>query len=694
MKQFEKKIICLIAMVVFGGMVFAQNEKINQFWEDYKNASHDTTRILLLLNQIGYAYQGIDTDTAIMYYKMASSIAEEARQKAGSEESKSRFTSLKATAVRYVGIVYQNIGLYDIAVDYFFQALKLAMEVVDKKEMSRTYNNLGIVQRRQGNLNQAKEYYDQSMKLSEELGDLKGMAYAYNNIGVINREMGELNKSLDYFLKSLDIRKKLGDKKGISHVSNNIGNLYRILRNFDKAQQYYNNSLAIEQELNDKNGIAMIYESLAQLSITIADSSTRLLSKEVRETNLKRAAEYALKAYEISIKLRSYSRQNASSHQLMYAFRELGDFKKSLEFAQVYINTRDSMYNEDKTRSIVEMQTRYEAENKQREIENQQLIIDKQTLESNRQKNQRNFFIVVFALSMLSALIILYGFFQKKKSNKLLRDRACEIETLNEELKSTNEELYTQRDNLEEALANLQNTQKQLLQAEKMASLGILSAGVAHEINNPINYVYNGAAALRLFLNENGFEKSVEANTLIDAINQGVVRITDIVKSLGKYSRSEKAPFAKCDINEVVDNCLVMLQNQYKPRIEIEKDYSLDKPLAFANEGNLHQVFINILTNAIYAIETSGTIQIKTEITDSLISITITDTGTGIAEENLTRIFDPFYTTKAPGEGTGLGLAISKTIIENHHGTIICSSVLSKGTTFLVKLPLYKEIDQ
>jgi PAS domain S-box-containing protein len=264
---------------------------------------------------------------------------------------------------------------------------------------------------------------------------------------------------------------------------------------------------------------------------------------------------------------------------------------------------------------------------------------------------------------------------------ELVTSRTEELRMKNLELNTINIELNATMDNLKEA-------QTQLIQTEKMASLGLLTAGVAHEINNPINYIYNGAAAIELILGEKDHETLNQLKPYTEAINIGIKRISDIVKSLSKYSRSEKTPFSNCNLHEVIDDCLIMLNNQYKNRIEIEKHYSLDPVLVYANEGQLHQAFLNILTNAVQAISDKGTIIIKTYIEDNIVNASFADTGIGILENNLNSIFDPFFTTKAPGEGTGLGLAITKRIINSHNGTITCNSILKKGTTFLIQLPL------
>jgi signal transduction histidine kinase len=687
MSKVLKNLQLTTYLILFAALSIAQNPKLEKLWNEFENANHDTTRILLLIDRIGYLYQSIDSDSAIMYYQMAVSIADKALESEHSDETRQRILSLRATSTRYVGIVYQNIGLYSTAVDYFFKSLELAREIGDKKELSRAYNNLGIVQRRQGNLNEATEYYTQALIVTEEIGDLMGMAYAYNNLGVVLRLKGEYSNAIDLFSKSIDIRQKLGDRKGVSHVSNNIGNLYRILGEYDKAFQYYNRSLRIERELNDRNGIASVYESLADLNIAIADSSTRTLSRTEREDILRKAVDFAHKSFDISLDLGSYRRQNMASAHLKYAYRELGNFKKALEYAEIFITTSDSMFNEDKTKAIVEMQTRYETEKKQREIENHQLTIEKKVIESRRQKNQRNFFVVVFSLSLLSAFVILYGFIQKRKANTLLTQRAFEIETLNEELRSTVEELHSQRDNLEETLVNLQETQKQLVQSEKMASLGILTAGVAHEINNPLNFIKGGILAIDNLLRASLKDRYSEIEQMVEIVNIGIERTVAIVKSLSHYSRKDDQIKVETDVHPIIDNCLLMINNQIKNRVEVKKLYS-SAPLIFnCNEGRMHQAILNILTNAYQAIQDKGTITINTEAANKHILISISDTGSGISKENLDKITDPFFTTKEPGKGTGLGLSIVQTIIEEHNGKLEFESMVGVGTTVLIKLP-------
>ncbi len=282
----------------------------------------------------------------------------------------------------------------------------------------------------------------------------------------------------------------------------------------------------------------------------------------------------------------------------------------------------------------------------------------------------------------------------KKHQNELellVREKTDDLETANEELKSSNEELFekneiinNQNTELKVTLQHLQETQAQLLQSEKMASLGILTAGVAHEINNPLNYIsgaYHGFK--RMFVDS----KDDNTTLLLNALETGIERVSNIVKSLSQFSRSNSATDEDCNIHEIIDNCLVMLQNTLKHRIEVRKEFAHKPVITLGNVGGLHQVFLNILSNAEQAMDSKGEILIKTSSNQNKINVEITDTGYGIAEEDIHKITDPFFTTKDPGKGTGLGLSITYNIIREHGGTLHFKSELNKGTTAIVLLP-------
>jgi PAS domain S-box-containing protein len=274
-----------------------------------------------------------------------------------------------------------------------------------------------------------------------------------------------------------------------------------------------------------------------------------------------------------------------------------------------------------------------------------------------------------------------------KHLEQLVKERTEKLHLTNEELIAANKELILQREELQTALDELNNAQQQLVESEKMASLGILAAGISHEINNPLNFIQGGLTGLEEYFNDNPAAHKKNVKILLDGIQEGITRASNIVASLNHFSRYSESQNEKCDIHDIIDNCLVILQNQLKHRITVNKSYT-DRPFTlYGNEGKLHQAFLNILLNACQAIQDSGSISIKTETSQHDFLISVTDTGCGIKPEDLPKIFDPFFTTKAPGLGTGLGLSITYKIIQEHRGKIDYKSRLDEGTEVIIKLP-------
>ncbi len=270
---------------------------------------------------------------------------------------------------------------------------------------------------------------------------------------------------------------------------------------------------------------------------------------------------------------------------------------------------------------------------------------------------------------------------------------------------------------LDEAFKKLKNTQLHLVQTEKMASVGLLTAGIAHEIKNPLNFIPYGLEKLgeahELYsqlikkYEQYSLEKAMpdikeieklkkekeydyyvqEMGVIFEHLKDCVERISEIVKSVDSFSHVAGDEMSFADINEGIESTLVLLKNQYKYNIEIVKELG-DLPDIKCFPGKLNQVFVNLITNAIQAIEDRGTIWIKTYKDNNFLKISIKDSGLGIPEDKLSEIFDSFYTTKPAGEGTGLGLAISKNIIDEHNGSIDVYSELNVGTEFIITLPI------
>ncbi|MFK7953271.1 MAG: two-component regulator propeller domain-containing protein [Ekhidna sp.] len=261
---------------------------------------------------------------------------------------------------------------------------------------------------------------------------------------------------------------------------------------------------------------------------------------------------------------------------------------------------------------------------------------------------------------------------------------------LEEMVEMRTEELSAQKEELMSVLKNLSSTQEKMIQSEKMASLGILSAGIAHEINNPLNFISGGVSGLEGMLRELNSEESKKnkISKLLSIIKEGVSRASKIVSSLNEFNHSRENVKEPCDVHKLLENCLVMTEHHLKNRINVLKEFTKSDPIVQANNGKLHQVFLNVITNAAQAIHDKGTIEISTRIIENRLELIFKDSGEGISKENLERIIEPFYSTKAPGKGTGLGLSITYAIIKDHNGTVNFESELDHGTSVIITLPI------
>ena len=260
--------------------------------------------------------------------------------------------------------------------------------------------------------------------------------------------------------------------------------------------------------------------------------------------------------------------------------------------------------------------------------------------------------------------------------------------------------------------------QSQLVQSEKMASLGQLSAGIAHEINNPIGFVVSNIGTLKEYMgsiskyitlsNElvsmsesdisnkmREIDEEENFNFIIDDINEiisdcdiGLFRIKEIVANLKSFSRLDEEERSLFNINECIENIIKVVWNELKYKVDLKRNFSYELPMVSGHEGQIGQVIMNILVNASHAIDTQGEVEIETKQDDKMIKIIISDNGSGISDENKSKIFDPFFTTKAVDEGTGLGLSVSYGIIENHGGEIKVKSKVGEGTSFEIFLPV------
>lgn len=301
--------------------------------------------------------------------------------------------------------------------------------------------------------------------------------------------------------------------------------------------------------------------------------------------------------------------------------------------------------------------------------------------------------------------------------NKSKTEIADLVESFNEmaiQMVESDQKMKSQVDLLEQANTKIKSTQNQLVQSAKLASLGELVAGIAHELNNPIGFIYSNIGHLKeyteslfkiidraqkkpneldfLVVEEDYAYIKKDLPKLIQSCEEGSNRAKEIVLGLRNFSRADEEKTQAFDVNQGIDSTLRLLTGELKNKILVRKDYN-EVPKINCNINQMKQVFMNILSNASHAIEDQGDIFITTEFLteEKQVRITFRDTGVGIEKDELEKIFDPFYTTKAVGQGTGLGLSISYGIVKSHGGQILVESEPGKGTSFIIDLPVYRE---
>ncbi|MEZ5575106.1 MAG: CHASE2 domain-containing protein [Candidatus Competibacteraceae bacterium] len=328
-------------------------------------------------------------------------------------------------------------------------------------------------------------------------------------------------------------------------------------------------------------------------------------------------------------------------------------------------------------------------------------------------------------LSGIMILVLVHGGHLLLRALTAERDRRRLLESINrdleakiaertQELAAAHQELGQRHQQLKTAYEDLTHAQQQLVQSEKMASLGLLVAGVAHELNNPTSYVHSNlefieeytehlAEVLADYAGED--EPNAQARRrgdarhrespdtlkvlreLITSCREGTERIRKIVLDLRIFSRTDDIGLIPVDLHEGIESTLNLLAKQYRNRIAIHREYH-SLPQVECLPGQINQVFMNLLQNAAQAIPDKGNVWIATRAEGDWVKVVIRDDGAGIAEENLSKVFDPFFTTKPVGTGTGLGLSISYGIVEKHGGKIRVSSTVHQGSEFTVELPV------
>ncbi len=585
-----------------------------------------------------------------------------------------------------LGNSYQTLKSYEQALTCHLQALKIREAYRSQEDpirFSNTFKNLGHVYLDLGDVTTAERFFLQSLQLKEAIPDSVGIAGIFTSLGELNFYKRHFDQALAYYLKGAKILEKSEPTILLPTTYGFVAKAYAATGNYAKGDEFYKKAIETLQQLQLKNRGTALYLAWGQMYAQWGKPQQAIIT-------LKKALLLAQNTH-------NAAREAEIFDALASQFNRVGNNAEAFDNLLRSKMIRDSLYQTESSKKLAEMRARFETEQKEKEIQ--------RLNQANRQSLQvRNWLITGLITFLILSGITIY-------LNRKRRQAYAELKVE----KDKTEDLLSEKERLHD---ELQQTQIQLISQDKMASLGLMMAGIAHEMNNPLNYVANNVQALKLDIQDldtvlqqleqpqantapivvNGTDLSFlreEVNALISSIERGTERTISLVNSLRNFVRNDSDKFTQTNIEEGIESALTVLHNTYKNYAIVEKHFGGIQPI-MAISGKLNQVFLNIIYNAVQAIKTvhaesevpTGIIEVCTEQVANKVRISIMDNGCGIDEKTQKRIFEPFFTTKPIGEGTGLGLSISYGIIEQHHGTISLTSKVGKGTTFVIELPI------
>ncbi|MEP1032624.1 tetratricopeptide repeat protein [Ekhidna sp.] len=612
---------------------------------------------------LGLAYWRLDMYDSSMHYNMkgkhlADSIGDHL---------------LSSRLLNNMGLVYREKEQYALSLQTFLEVYEVQKETSDSLSIAVSLMNIGDIHRRMKNYEQALQFINQAIVIAGQINSEMVFCWGYVFSIEPTFESGNTEAAEVFFQRALD---KCGAVKNFYHLSVAYVHHARILG----SQKMY------DQALDELMLALMLHQNQGNMKLQ-ASTNIEIGKIFLEKENLKEAKNRFQMAFEIA----SNEKFLTELSNVYYYLAETYRLEKNFEMAD-----RNFVLYHDVSKRLSEIQkgTELEAiaarnEIQQKENENSALRLEsalQAEVISNQTTKTRYFYMVISIAVLLILSLALFIYVVNKKNRHLIRlnDR---IVRKSEELEMANEEVETKNEELLATLNKLQKTKEKLVETEKMASLGMLSAGVGHEINNPLNFIKNSIQIIRNYKVES---KNDEENydRFIKIIDDGVVRISSIVKNLENFTRPDAEVTELCNLTSIIEQCLEIMNHRTRDRIKIIKEISNAELSISGNKGKLHQAFLNIIFNAEQAISKEGTITIKIGEEGNFVIVSIRDNGQGMEEKILSKIMDPFYTTKNPGEGTGLGLWVTYNVIKNHNGIIDIQSEVGKGTECIVSLPL------
>jgi signal transduction histidine kinase len=569
-----------------------------------------------------------------------------------------------ALAKRNVGLLFYRGGGLEESMNHLNEALRWFEENDHKRGEADIRLGLAYLYWSFGEFKKGLDNGLKALAFYEEADDPNGQGWALSALGGFYHDWNDLGQSREYFEKAIAFFEQTGNQLGIGRSLNGIGNALSLMGEHGEALEYQEKSLeanrtvendfAAAKTLNDiglilqrqgNNDEALEYHRKAlairqkllyptgEVTCLLDIGNIHIIKREYDE-----ARDFLNKALVLAEQIRSKPKICRAHELLSNMYRDLMQFDTALVHFENFHRIREEVYSEDSETKLKNIRTSYQIEAAERESE-------------------------------------------------IYRLKNVELKDKNDELKDT--------------LAKLQNAQAQLLQSGKMVALGNLVAGLTHEINQPIGAIKSAAdvttRAIQRLNDSGGSEARGEVDKLVELLRVnndnstvGATRIEKILKSLQTFSRLDEADFQKADLHEGLESTLTLIGSEIPGGVQVERDYD-EIPECYMYPGELNQVFMNLLLNALAAVDGEGVVRIETRASNGNVSIVISDSGRGIPDEKLKNLFDPGFTTRKSRVRMRTGLYTSYNIVHKHHGEIDVDSKPGEGTTFTITFPDHLE---
>lgn len=671
MKSFIK--ISLLLLLPFFAKAQSKEKELDSLHAALKYSANDTVKMLTLFGLNRY-YVETNRDSAMYHIEKAIAIAYKINQPlwvAGFLLNKSYLIQKQSNyslsfklcneALAIIQDKKNEKGAY-IPPDDEFAA------DVEKFRISRkvgVFHQLGNTYRGAGNPEKAIEYFKKVILIQEEIKSKYGNVTANMNIGSIYFSMEKLDSALIYSNRALKNANSTGGwKTYLGNILVNIGYIYLKRGSLDSAKTYFKNAIFVSNQQNNLQGEISSNNAMADLFEKLNQTDSMLI--------------YASKALRLGYQLKVAPSISTSTNLIASAWKMKGNADSALVYLTIAKTLSDSL-NKDRIDKINQFQNSNFEE---------QMRLEKAAQESIASKNKIRTIGLITGLGLLSILAFVFyrNNKQKQKANLVL----------------------------EETLTNLKSTQSQLIQSEKMASLGELTAGIAHEIQNPLNFVNNfsevNSELISELVDEVDKGNTAEAKLIAadikensEKINHHGKRADSIVKGMLQHSRSGSGQKEPTDINNLLDECMRLSFHGMRAKdksFNAKTDTSFDSSLSTINivSQEIGRVFLNLFTNSFYSVmqkkkeldeNYSPVVSATTQKEGNTVKIIVRDNGNGIPQKVIDKIFQPFFTTKPTGEGTGLGLSMSYDIItKGHAGELKVETKEGEFAQFTIILPV------